>query len=546
MAKRKLGQRLMVVYGPPGTGKTTRLLDLYASEVEHGTPADKVALVTFSKAAQLEAAERAAVRLDLPPEELPWIRTLHSIAYQTLGLSREQVYTSPRHAEFCRQEHYRLTAVGRGQVDDPDPPPHRTRDDQYRLVHEWSLQRDVPVEAAWREAPGVTVTLGEVIRYISAFTGWKRRRNIYDFYDLLLEARRLSGPPVDVCFIDEAQDLTPLQLSLVYRWFGRCARVYVVGDDDQGIYDWNGADPTWLIGLRTTADHYEILTQSYRVPEACRAVAARIISTNRSRVPKEYRSARPGGVVRCTGRRAACQMAIDRALEPGWSCLVLVRNRVFATEFCRDLQAAGVPYTSEVPPTGPLSRRKLCSAVLAARDLIAGRAITGRSLRHLLRLFSGPECKALMPRDTDKRAKGRIRPIGASQLAGDWGLGWLVDRLRTAGPALGLWGERYETLAYLDKVLRATGDLSPDPPICVTTVHGAKGREADTVIILPDMARASWQDYDKHPERENRVAYVAVTRARHEMILCDPQGPLYYPYTRIAQHVLRPEEQAND
>ena len=52
--------------------------------------------------------------------------------------------------------------------------------------------------------------------------------------------------PLDCIFIDEAQDCTPLQWSVIYKIANNAERIYLAGDDDQAIYEWNGADPKYF------------------------------------------------------------------------------------------------------------------------------------------------------------------------------------------------------------------------------------------------------------------------------------------------------------
>ena len=49
-----------------------------------------------------------------------------------------------------------------------------------------------------------------------------------------------------VLIIDEAQDCTPLQWSVIYKLAQNARRIYLAGDDDQAIYEWNGADPRYF------------------------------------------------------------------------------------------------------------------------------------------------------------------------------------------------------------------------------------------------------------------------------------------------------------
>jgi DNA helicase-2/ATP-dependent DNA helicase PcrA len=76
--------------------------------------------------------------------------------------------------------------------------------------------------------------------------------------------------------------------------------------------------------------------------------------------------------------------------------------------------------------------------------------------------------------------------------------------------------------------------------IRLTTIHGAKGREADTVVVVPDMSRASYREYTDRSgrgfEAENRVAYVAVTRAKRRLLFVNPRTRRYYNYPDAESH----------
>ena len=59
----------------------------------------------------------------------------------------------------------------------------------------------------------------------------------------------VNFPPLKVLIVDEAQDCTPLQWSVIYKLAENTDRIYLAGDDDQAIYQWNGADPKYFTTL---------------------------------------------------------------------------------------------------------------------------------------------------------------------------------------------------------------------------------------------------------------------------------------------------------
>ena len=79
------------IFGPPGTGKTTRLINIVKEELDRGTAPDKIAFMSFSKKAAEEARERAAQSLGIDDQQMIWFRTLHSFAFNVLGMSGKQV-----------------------------------------------------------------------------------------------------------------------------------------------------------------------------------------------------------------------------------------------------------------------------------------------------------------------------------------------------------------------------------------------------------------------------------------------------------------------
>ena len=98
-------------------------------------------------------------------------------------------------------------------------------------------------------------------------------------------------------FVDEAQDLSLIQWKLVRRIEESSTDSFIAGDDDQGIYKWNGAHVNTFINLEGTR---EILEQSHRVPQKPFELANKIINKVKNRVDKKYYpKEKEGSVKRC-------------------------------------------------------------------------------------------------------------------------------------------------------------------------------------------------------------------------------------------------------
>jgi superfamily I DNA/RNA helicase len=90
-----------VVVGPPGTGKTTKLLDYLEFFLKKGIQPDQIGYISFTVKAATEAITRAMTRFDYKKEQLPWFRTLHSLAFKRLGLSTGDLIKRDQYSEIC-------------------------------------------------------------------------------------------------------------------------------------------------------------------------------------------------------------------------------------------------------------------------------------------------------------------------------------------------------------------------------------------------------------------------------------------------------------
>ena len=89
-----------IVVGPPGTGKTTFLLEKTEELIEKGFASNKIGYLAFTRKAANEALSRATQKFDLDTDDLPYFRTIHSLCYQSLKLTKADVMAGSNYREL--------------------------------------------------------------------------------------------------------------------------------------------------------------------------------------------------------------------------------------------------------------------------------------------------------------------------------------------------------------------------------------------------------------------------------------------------------------
>lgn len=501
---------LTVLYGPPGTGKTTWLMRHLLDQLSRGVPSERIGFVSFTKAAVNEAKARASALV--PDLRAPWFRTLHSIGYQLQG--RPPQLGSTDATALFRTWGYRVKFDREGKA--PELDGVKLQGDE-ALMHRWTILRCLsrsPEEAVARlDRETATQRV-----FVERYEGYKRDMGRIDFTDMLMRALDCAPPSLDVLYVDEAQDLNPLQIELTGRLMAHAEHVVVAGDDDQAIMRFQGAEPGWFQQLGSGADEVITLDQSYRIPAVVHEVAGLISGRIGQRVEKVYRPRAARGEVR-KAHDGLEVMEMARAwLAAGQRVAYLCRTVNACSDAVVLALGAGVPFIAEGGAgVHPLQAPKQLQAALALAQVGQRGQCTAEQLSALLAHVDG------LPRGV-KAAVKRL-PEGAvidAWQASTLGLGRQWAEWTAVEPS-----ERYKLLtripevtrAYLCRVLDEEG-RPPEVAMTICTQHASKGREWDHVIIddsLPSPARRSLDMGGEAADDEHRVAYVAATRCKESL-----------------------------
>lgn len=503
------------IFGAPGCGKTETLLNIMERELERGVRPDRLAYLTFTVRARQEAIERVERRFGYTQDDLPYFRTLHSIAYRQLDLSSAALLRDSDLEEFSDLVQERFSPQ-RGSFEDEGLPligGGKLRGDRLIAFDHVRRQRMQTVEQAhgeWEHYDDYLV----VERFCLAYEDWKRREGILDFTDLL---ERVDTPlPVETVLVDEAQDLSRRQWATLDVFAAQAERAWIAGDDDQAIFTWAGADPHEFL---ERPGKVEVLDRSYRLSRAifdlARHLAGRISRRQEKQItPREA----PGEVDLMMGFFQATVDQID--LEE--STLILYRNHYLANDIILTLMQRGVPFEQVGGRPAPAARWG--PSLFFWERLRRGQRVSASQVRRTL--------EAMLPGGRTLARGGRAifdRLTEEEFTLEDLRREHVVKADEPWFDALDQIPD--EEVEYLRRVIQHHGSaaLSGEPPVRLSTIHAAKGAEADHVILLTQVSRQVRRTIDRDPDSELRVFYVGVTRARDRLTLIGADNPFFYP-----------------
>lgn len=398
---------------------------------------------------------------------------------------------------------------------------------------EWAKARTVApgdyVGAAAAAGRRPAVDPGVVATAFDRYEQEKRSRRMVDFDDLLRLARRdLDDPEFAAArrwrfrhlFVDEFQDVNPLQYALLRAWLGDRPDLCVVGDPHQAIYAWNGADARYL---ERFDDHHPggetvSLVDNYRSSPQVLAVANAVLATGRGSGPLELVANRPDGPVpsvRALDDDGAEARAVARAVRDAhrpagrWGDqAVLARTNAQLVVIEEALRKAQVPYRIrgggsllDQPEVAQalrdLRRRSEARPDDSVPDLSTALADLEVGARHL---------------ETDGGDQGDERAANLEALVR------LGRDYRAVDPAGSIPG----FLAWLTTTARGELPDGGDDAVDLTTFHAAKGLEWGVVHIIgleQGLVPITHARTSAAVDEERRLLYVAITRAERELHL---------------------------
>ncbi len=530
------GRPLCVLAGA-GSGKTRVLTRRIAWRVMEGSAlAAHVLALTFTRKASGELQSRLA-NLGLP--ESVTAGTFHSVALAELKrLAAEKGRRPP--VVVGSKIRILMDVLASSRVSTrPGPARHRAGGSAaYGRANrsvadlaseiEWAKARclgpDDFVRAAavaGRRGPWASEEVAWIWR---AYELEKNRRQVLDFEDLLLRTtdQLLSDPRFAASarwryrhvFVDEYQDVNESQQRLLRAWLGDNDDLCVVGDPNQAIYSWNGANPRAISDFPDEFAGSTVLTLSinYRSTHEVLSVAGAVLGERQAAPTAGPRPEGPVPTVTGYGdelaEAAGVGEAVRRARRPGrtWAQIaILSRTNAQLRVIEEALVARGVP--CQTSGSFPLLRKPWVEDALAAvaragtRDLLAAWRV---DLLTATALASDEEAGG---ESGSSPSEAQLDLESLARLAGDY----LTEDSAATGAGFRSW---------LEAAQASEAGLRRRDAVELTTFHRAKGLEWPVVFLtgleLGYVPITHAKDADALAE-ERRLLYVACTRAAEEL-----------------------------
>ena len=462
------------VVGPPGTGKTRRLLNEVQRYVKKGVSLKRIGYFAFTRKAAGEARDRfLKIKTELTKKDIKYFQTLHSLAFNRLGLKEENVMQDLNYkaiGDSCGiQIKYASYEINNWNG-------IFSSDSEYLGLINLARVKQISV----LEQLDLNEHLSKIERdklenIASEIDSYKKTYNLIDFTDMIQKFLDVDDTPeFDVIFVDEAQDLSLIQWAMINKIEKDTGcDVWVAGDDDQAIFGWAGADVDSFINY----DAEEIpLTKSERVPSIIQQTALDVINRIQdNRIDKEYFPKSEIGEILERYKLSDIDMSTG-----DW--LILTRTKSLLKPIPAYLKKKGLFFES-----------------------VQGNSV-GKSLYEDIQHWSKLQKKITIPDIQLQRVKERIK--GPMNLSLKW-----YDAFNNVSES---------QITYMRLLLLNNEDPTKKARIKVSTIHGAKGGEATNVVLFLNHTSNTIKGAKKSTakqDEEYRVWYVGITRTMKNLYL---------------------------
>ena len=485
-----------VVLGPPGTGKTDTLLKEVDKYLKTTDP-NRIGYFSFTQKAAYEARDRAIDKFNLTEDDLPYFRTLHSLAFRRLGIKKENVMQRRHYADLGKKINMRIDY---NEYDEEQTGIFTTHSDYLRVIQLAKLRGITPEQQYNLREHSQDLSVRDLKILDNELEAYKKQYGLIDFNDMILNfIKSDASPKFDVVFIDEAQDLSRMQWDMAKSIWDKTEDSYIAGDDDQAIFRWAGADVDSFI---TQTGKILNLTQSYRVPGVVHDVAMGIVKRISKSLHKEWAPRSKMGLLSYYHEFQDIDMSSGE-----W--FVLARTRYMLNELENVLYSKGLYYRNKFKRG---YEADLYQAVTDWEEWRKNKDLNADQITRIASYMSPNHYQKENIQYLDKDKSYSMAEAYSNQ------------GLKTKA----VWYEAFDSappkqIKYIRK-MRANGEaLNKEPRILLSTIHGVKGSECSNVVLLTDLSKNTQKSMDRFPDDENRLFYVGATRTKDHLHIVRPK-----------------------
>ena len=581
------GEGTMLVLAGPGSGKTAVITQRirYLVEERHITPSD-ILTITFTKAAALEMKQRAC-QICRGAENAVF-GTFHSVFFQIIRSSSKfqnySIMTEQQKLQILRPllkgkklDCVQMSSFCEQFLSDLSFYKNTGREREEKAGQKQTVQK----QAGQNQAEQM-----QLHELRQAYEQCCRKRWLLDFDDILVYCHKLLTEDSGLCdrwknrfryiLIDEFQDINDVQYQIIKLLSANCENLFVVGDDDQAIYSFRGADPSYM--QRFLEDYPKSrqvkLNINYRCGDRILALAARSIAHNKYRFEKEIKAGNSGEnrvIATCFQNRAEELSFLTEEIlthrNEGLTAILVRTNRMAESvaEACFRRQ---IPYQMREKKQDFYAQKCVVEVLSVIRFVAEGRnrsdfmAFMNKPVRYINREMLQKEnvdLRALLEECREDPEQYRIiqklqQDLGMVEMLDPFGAISYIRKVMQYDCCLspGETGEKEKEIldellercrefhshtaflahiaAYRSKLEQESNRKQPEAdqgnakrnPVQIMTYHGSKGLEFDTVFLpflnsgdVPHGRNLSTMEL----EEERRLFYVAVTRAKKSLYL---------------------------
>ena len=591
------GEGTMLVLAGPGSGKTAVITQRirYLVEERHITPSD-ILTITFTKAAALEMKQRAC-QICRGAENAVF-GTFHSVFFQIIRSSSKfqnySIMTEQQKLQILRPllkgkklDCVQMSSFCEQFLSDLSFYKNTGREREEKAVQKQAVQKQAEQKQTAQEKAGQNQAEQMQLHELrQAYEQCCRKRWLLDFDDILIYCYRLLTEDSGLrdrwenrfryILIDEFQDINDVQYQIIKLLSANYENLFVVGDDDQAIYSFRGADPSYM--HRFLEDYPKSrqvnLNINYRCGDRILALASRSIAHNKYRFEKEIKAGNSGEnrvIATCFQNRAKelsfLTEEIMTHLNEGLTAILVRTNRMAeqVSEACFRRQ---IPYQMREKKQDFYAQKCVVEVLSVIRFVAEGRnrsdfmAFMNKPVRYINREMLQKETVdlwALLEECREDPEQYRIiqklqQDLAMVEMLDPFGAISYIRKVMQYDCCLspGETGEKEKEIldellercrefhshtaflshiaAYRSKLEQESNRKQPEAdqgnakrnPVRIMTYHGSKGLEFDTVFLpflnsgdVPHGRNLSTMEL----EEERRLFYVAVTRAKKSLYL---------------------------